>query len=88
MSETITSEYAWLQFIFSNPQVTIPLAGLSIPIILGLIYYWHETRKIQSNNRLKRDMLERGMSAQEIERVLNAGEKPKNKNLSQAQQHS
>ena len=44
-----------------------------IPIVAIIACYWHKTAKVNSDNELKRDMLERGMSAEEIERVIDAG---------------
>lgn len=48
-----------------------------IPISAIICSFWYKISKITSNNELKRDMLEKGMSAEEIERVLNAGTKKK-----------
>jgi hypothetical protein len=59
--------------IFSNPEITALVMVFSIPIVSVIAYYWHETLKTRSNNELKQSMLERGMSAEEIERVINAG---------------
>ena len=53
------------------------ILAMMIPIVAIIAYYWHLTCKVNSNNELKRDMLERGMSAEEIERVLNAGKADK-----------
>ena len=59
--------------IFSDPAITAIVFALCIPIVGIIAHFWHETVVVRSNNELKRDMLERGMSAQEIERVINAG---------------
>jgi NADH:ubiquinone oxidoreductase subunit 3 (subunit A) len=59
--------------IFSNTVNIVVIMALSIPIIAVIGYYWHEVLKNRSNNELKKSMLERGMSAQEIEQVINAG---------------
>ena len=64
-----------MEQIFSNPAMTALVMSLSIPIIGIVAYYWHETLKVRSNNELKRSMVERGMPAQEIEQILNAGVK-------------
>jgi len=45
------------------------LCGLSA-IIMGI---WHENRKTEVNAALKQDMLNRGMSAEDIRMVLDAG---------------
>ncbi len=46
--------------------------GCSIPIIGILAGAWAVIETTKSNNALKRDMIGRGMSAEEIERVLSA----------------
>ena len=63
--------------IFSNTANIVVILAMSIPIIAVVGYYWSEVLKNRSNNELKRSMLERGMSAQEIEQVINAGGKRK-----------
>jgi NADH:ubiquinone oxidoreductase subunit 3 (subunit A) len=63
--------------IFSNTGNIVVVMAMSIPIIAVVGYYWSEVLKNRSNNELKRSMLERGMSAQEIEQVINAGGKRK-----------
>lgn len=65
--------------IFSDPVNIVLTMALSIPIIAVIGYYWHEVLKTRSNNELKQSMLERGMSAQEIEQVMNAGNKQTDK---------
>ncbi|MFC1762734.1 hypothetical protein ACFL6U_11740 [Planctomycetota bacterium] len=55
-----------MQYFFSNPQVAVPV----VAIIAFFLYRAYKTR---SNNELKQSMVERGMSVEEIERVLNAG---------------
>jgi len=56
------------------------LAGIILSIIGCALHFWHENRKseLQAETEqealaLKRAMVERGMSAAEIERVLKAG---------------
>ena len=63
--------------IFSNTGNIVVIMAISIPIIAVVGYYWSEVLKNRSNNELKKSMLERGMSAQEIEQVINAGGKRK-----------
>ena len=46
--------------------------GCSIPIIAIVASSWASIEKTKSNNALKRDMIGRGMSVEEIERVLSA----------------
>jgi NADH:ubiquinone oxidoreductase subunit 3 (subunit A) len=63
--------------IFSNTANIVVILAMSIPIIAVVGYYWSGVLKNRSNNELKKSMLERGMSAQEIEQVINAGGKRK-----------
>jgi NADH:ubiquinone oxidoreductase subunit 3 (subunit A) len=63
--------------IFLYPSSIVVILAMSIPIIAIVGYYWSEVLKNRSNNELKKSMLERGMSAQEIEQVINAGGKRK-----------
>ncbi len=44
--------------------------GCAIPIAAIIGVFWHKIAKTTSENDLKRRMVERGMSAEEIERVL------------------
>ena len=53
---------------FSIPIVAI-CVGIGVPVIA---HYWFELKKHEMDNDLKRSMIERGMSAEEIERVLAA----------------
>jgi hypothetical protein len=57
------------------------VGGLLIPLVCGttaiITDYFHKTRQLE----LKRDMLNRGMSADEIQVVLEAGSKKSQKSL-------
>ena len=44
-----------------------------LPIVAVLSGVWFKIEKLKSENELKRSMVERGMSVEEIERVLSAG---------------
>jgi hypothetical protein len=46
------------------------------PLCIGAWALWLKHRKNERQDEMKRDMLERGMSADEIVRVLNAGSSP------------
>jgi hypothetical protein len=46
-----------------------------IAIVPTIAYYWHKTRKIELETELKREMIQRGMSADEIIRILQASSK-------------
>ena len=49
------------------------ILGCGIPIVLILAIAWYKVERMKSANELKRKMVERGMSAEEIERVVKAG---------------
>ena len=54
-------------------QNTIAVIGVfSIPIVAIIATFWYMLERSRSDNELKRDMIERGMSADEIERVIAA----------------
>ena len=59
----------------SNPATAV----FVVPCVAIIAYFWHETAKARSTNELKQSMVERGMSADEIEQVMNAGVKPAKK---------
>lgn len=65
--------------LLSNPAVAPIIMAFAVPIVAIIAYFWHEVLKTRSNNDLKRSMVERGMSAQEIEQVMNAGVKQSTK---------
>ena len=54
------------------PQIAI-IMGCLVPISAILGSCWYKAHKVRSENHLKRTMVERGMSADEIERVIAAG---------------
>jgi hypothetical protein len=58
---------------------------LVIPIVAIISYYVHEALKTRSNNELKQSLVERGLSAQDIEMVINSGTKLGKKNHSRAE---
>ncbi len=60
-----------------NPAVFPVLVIFGLPIIATLAYFAYKAYEIHSRNELKQSMIDRGMSVDEIERVLNAGEKKK-----------
>jgi len=55
-----------------SPDQLAILGAFSIPIVVVAGGLWYKIRKTLSENDLKRTMVERGMSAEEIERVLAA----------------
>lgn len=64
---------------FTSPY-TKDILIFCIPIIAIIAFFWSDVLKNRDNNELKRSMVERGMSAQDIERVINAGAKKDEKN--------
>ncbi len=66
----ILSDVVW-----DSQTITVGLI-FGLPIVAVLAGAWYMVNKVRSDNDLKRSMVERGMSADEIERVLGAtGEK-------------
>ena len=58
---------------FFDSPFSIPIVAICVSIGVPIIAHcWFELRKHESDNELKRSMIERGMSAEEIERVLAA----------------
>ena len=56
-----------------NIQTIAVVMGCAIPIVAIIGGIWHRVEHIKSDNELKRRMVERGMSAEEIERVMASG---------------
>jgi hypothetical protein len=48
------------------------IMGCGIPIVAIIGFFWYKTAKTTSENELKRTLVERGMSAEEIERIVAA----------------
>ena len=68
------ADQGW-QTIFEMPQVAITATMMMACVIAvaGIVaYYWHLNQKTHAEVELKHTMIERGMSADEIERVLAA----------------
>ncbi|MCK4341247.1 MAG: hypothetical protein KAY37_05925 [Phycisphaerae bacterium] len=60
--------------LFQVPQLPI-FMSLLIPVVAIIGFYLYKTQKVRSENELKRKMVERGMSVEEIERVIAASTK-------------
>ncbi len=61
---------------FHMPQIAIIMGCLTaIAAVLGVV--WYQIEKVKSNNELKRSLVERGMSVEEIERIMASGEEEK-----------
>ena len=56
----------------SNTSNFFWLAVVIMSVVPTLIYYWQKTRRAEMDADLKMRMLEMGMSATDIEKVLNA----------------
>ena len=56
----------------SNPMTIFWGAIVIISVVPTLAVFWHKTRKAEMDADLKMRMLEMGMSATDIERVLKA----------------
>lgn len=55
-----------------SPDQLALIGAFSIPVVAIVGGLWYKLRKMLSENDLKRTMVERGMSVEEIERVLAA----------------
>ena len=61
---------AW-QVIFGMPQIAI-IMGCLIPIVGVIASAWYKAQKVRSDNQLKRTLVDRGVSADDIERIITA----------------
>jgi hypothetical protein len=58
--------------LLSNPVFTV-FASITLMTVVPIIgHYWYKVRQAEIEASLKHDMLQRGMSAEDIERVLAA----------------
>lgn len=71
----VLAEFDW-SVLFSNPfgwlSVAV-VAGVIGSIVGSIATNWRKVRESELMISLKQSMIDRGMSAEEIERVLNAG---------------
>lgn len=63
------SEIVW------DKQTLSILGAFSVPLAVIIGSAWYKMNKVRYENELKRSMIERGMSVDEIERVIAAGQK-------------
>jgi len=61
-----------LMALLSNPTFIFWLAIVILSVAPTALVFWHKTRKAEMDADLKMRMLEMGMSASDIERVLSA----------------
>ncbi len=59
------------EWVFGMPQIAI-IMGCLIPIVGIISGYWYKAQKVRAEHDLKRMLVERGMSADEIERIMAA----------------
>jgi hypothetical protein len=63
-----------------TPELLIPLAAIVCGAIVGLVaiiaHQWRAVRRTEMELALKQDMLNRGLSVEEIERILRASGTP------------
>ena len=64
------AEQAW-QVIFGMPQIAI-IMGCLIPIVSIIAGYWCKAQNVRSEHELKRTLVDRGLSVDEIERIIAA----------------
>ncbi len=64
------AEVDWNQ-LFRMPNIAVVM-GCLIPIVGAVATAWYRIAKVRSENQLKRSLVERGLAADEIERVLRA----------------
>ena len=62
-----------MEYIFTNPIITGIVMGCLTPMVIVSAIFWAWAKMNRDDNELKRSMLERGMSVEDIERVMNAG---------------
>jgi hypothetical protein len=73
------AEFNFSEFFGNSPAilaVTLIFGGWIITSVIGSIAgNWRKVREAEQNAALKQSMVEKGMSAADIERVMNAGGK-------------
>lgn len=70
--DSATHQLFQMDWIDLDPAMIVGVLVLSIPIVAIVGHFWHETIKTRSETELKHRMIEQGMSADDIERVLAA----------------
>jgi len=63
----VLSEIVW------DKQTLSVVGAFSVPLAFIIGTAWYKISKVRYESHLKRSMVERGMSVEEIERVLSAG---------------
>jgi hypothetical protein len=55
-----------------NEKTIAVIGAFAVPISYTIMSYWYRLGRARSENALKREMVARGMTADEIERVIAA----------------
>ena len=58
-----------LHSIFGMPQIAI-IMGCLIPIVSIIASFWCKAQNVRSEHELKRSLVDRGLSVDEIERII------------------
>ncbi len=58
--------------LLQNPLIIIFGSVTLMAVVPSLAHYWYKVRRADIEATLKHDMLQRGMSAEDIQQVLNA----------------
>ncbi len=66
---SLLSEFVW------DKQTLSIVGAFSVPLAVIIGSAWYKMNKVRYENELKRSMIERGMSVDEIERVIATGQK-------------
>jgi hypothetical protein len=61
-----------MQELLLNPVFIVFASATIISVVSTLAYHWHRTRQAEMETALKHEMLQRGMSADEIQKVIEA----------------
>lgn len=64
-----------METVFSSPSFLITAAVVLVLVIPCLAHYWWKIRQAELDVSLKQEMLQRGMSAEDIQMVLSASSK-------------
>ena len=62
-----------MQAIFTNSSFIFWSAIVLMSVVPTIAHFWWKIRQAEIEATLKRDMLDRGLSVEEIERILAAG---------------
>ena len=64
--------FHWSQLLEPKTLVFVMAGVVAVSAIV--LPHWRRVREVEASSRLKQKMIDRGYSADEIERVLNAGD--------------